>query len=175
MLHMTIGIFGDAEFARKLGKEGTKNDLAIYNHGSSEGVFTYVAVNSEKVQTLLQAINMIDVPVFVIKEINAVLGEQIIAASEAGFEKGFIILDGLHEDQVKPLMKGTCLEKFPVIEERDLTTELKKLDVQRKNEKLIVPVDNYFNVKSVGTVILGIIKSGTVRKYDSAWAPHEND
>ncbi len=166
MLHMTIGVFGDSEFAKKLGKEGTKNDIAIYNHGSSEGVFTYVSVNSEKVQTLLQVVNMIDVPVFVIKEINAVLGEQLIAVNEYGFDRGFIILEGLHEEQVKPLIKGTCLEKFPVIEERDLTSELKNIQIERSMGKLVVPVDNYFNVKSVGTVILGIIKSGTVRKYD---------
>ena len=42
---------------------------------------------------------------------------------------------------------------------------LKKLKIQR-GEELLVPIDNYFDVKSVGTVILGIMKSGSIKKYD---------
>ena len=167
MLHLTAGIFGNAEFAKKLGKQGTANDLIVYNHGSSEGVFTYVAVNSEKVQSLLQAINMIDVPVFVLNELNAVVGEQIVAVAEFGFEHGFFILEGVSEEQIKPIIKGTCLENFSVVAGHvELTEELKKLNIHRLSDKLKVPIDNYFDVKSVGTVILGIVKSGTVKKYD---------
>src|SRR5262249_52372976 len=35
-----------------------------------------------------------------------------------------------------------------------------------RSGNLFVPIDNYFNVKSVGTVILGLVKSGTVKKHD---------
>src|SRR3989338_8638453 len=129
MLHLTAGIFGNAEFAKKLGKQGTANDLIIYNHGSSEGAFTYVVVNSEKVQSLLQAVNMIDVPVFVLNELNAVIGEQIVAVAEFGVDHGFFILDGVMEEQIKPIIKGTCLEGFKIINGSvELVEELKKLN-----------------------------------------------
>jgi selenocysteine-specific translation elongation factor len=166
MIHLTAGIFGNAEIAKKLGKEGTKNDIAIYNHGSSEGVFTYVAVNSEKVQTLMQVMNMIDVPVFAVNELNAQVGEQIVAAAEFGFSHGFFLLEGVVEDQVRPMIKGTSLEKFEFVSDTtELVEKLKKVHIERGNG-LLVPIDNYFNVKSVGTVILGIVKGGTVNKYD---------
>ena len=170
MLHITAGMFGSKEFAesiaKKLGKQGTANDLVIYNHGSSEGVFTYVTVNSDKIQSLLQAINMVDVPVIAVNELNAAVGEQIVAISEFGFDEGFILLENISEEQIKPLIKGTCIEKFSLINDgTELVESLKKVKVERA-ANLVIPIDNYFNVKSVGTVILGIIKSGTVKKYD---------
>ena len=171
MFHLTSGIFGNAEFAaslaKKIAKPGTINDIAIYNHSSSEGVFTYVAVNSDKIQSLLQAINMIDVPIIAINELNAAVGEQIIAISEFGFDRGFVMLENISEEQIKPLIKGTCIEKFVVVKDsNELIESLKKLKVERPVSDMVVPIDNYFDVKSVGTVILGIIKSGSVKKYD---------
>ena len=169
MLHITAGIFGNKEpaeaLAKKLGKAGTVNDIAIYNHGSSEGVFTYVVSNSDKIQTLLQVINMTDVPVLVISELNAAVGEQIIAINEFGFDKGFIILENIDEGQIMPLIKGTCIEKFSLVKSSELVEELKKIKIGRP-AALSVPIDNYFNVKSVGTVVLGIMKSGSIKKYD---------
>lgn len=171
MLHMTVGIFGNPEFsadlAKKLGKQGTSNDIAIYNHGSSEGVLTYAAVNSDKIQTLLQVINMVDVPVIAINEINAAVGEQIVAIGEFVFDNGFLVLENVSEEQAKSITKGTCVENFRVVaDEKELVEELKKTSIARPDNDLSVPIDNYFNVKSVGTVILGIIKSGAVKKYD---------
>jgi selenocysteine-specific translation elongation factor len=171
MLHLTAGIFGNPEFAasmaKKLGKQGTANDLVVYNHGSSEGVFTYITVNSEKIQPLLQAINMVDVPVLAISELNAAVGEQIIAISEFGFRNGFVILENISKEQLAPLVKGTCVENFVFLDSTgELMESVKKLEIERPQAEFLVPIDNYFNVKSVGTVVLGIVKSGSVKKYD---------
>lgn len=166
MIHLTVGIFGNTEIAKKLGKQGTINDIAIYNHGSSEGVFTYVTVNSEKVQTVMQVINMIDVPVLALNELNATIGEQLVAIAEFGFSHGFILLEGVVREQIEPITKGTCIEKFTYVNDTtELIEHLKKLHIERGHE-VLVPVDNYFNVKSVGTVVLGTQKSGIIKKYD---------
>lgn len=167
MLHLTAGIFGSQELAKKLGKAGTINDIAIYNHGSSEGVFTYVAVNSDKIQPLLQVINMIQVPVLAISEITPTLGEQIVAIAEFGFGHGFILLDGISQEQIMPLIKGTCIEKFVFVSSpTDLVEGLKKIKTEQPAGEVLIPIDNYFDVKSVGTVILGIVRRGSVRKHD---------
>lgn len=170
MLHLTVGIFGNPEFAeniaKKLGKQGTKNDIGIYNHGSSEGVLTYITVNSEKIQPLLQAINMVDVPVIAISELNPYVGEQIVTLGEFGFEQGFIICENIPAEQIKSIIKGTSIEGFTFITQDELAEQVKKITIQRHSSALVIPIDNHFNVKSVGTVILGIIKSGSVKKYD---------
>lgn len=161
-MHLTVGIFGDIELAKRLGKKGTENDIAIFNHASSEGVFTYVSPNSDKIQSLLQSIAMIDIPVIVAKELTKEIGEMIIAINEFAFDKGFIVGN---RDALAPLIKGTSLEKFLFVSEEELREQLKSVKIERSDE-LFIPIDNYFNVKGVGTVILGIAKSGVLKKYD---------
>lgn len=176
MKHLTVGIFGDNELVKKLGKKGTCNDIEIYNHGSSEGIFTYVCVNSEKIQPVLQVINMIDIPVVVVKELNKEIGEAIIAIDAKGFDKGYILTN--NPDSIKSFIKGTCLENFQILEDdvNVLRQELIKIEVASKegdeNEEMpkassaLVPVDNAFAVKSIGTVILGLVREGKIKKHD---------
>ncbi len=45
-------------------------------------------------------------------------------------------------------------------------SEILKLSVDRKEGQVEVPIDNHFNVKGVGTVILGFVTSGKVRLHD---------
>jgi selenocysteine-specific translation elongation factor len=161
-MHLTIGIFGSQELAKKLGKKGTTNDIAIYNHSSSEGVFTYICPNSDKIQPLLQTLNMIDLPVLVVNELTKEVGEIIIGINEMNFERGFIIT----KENLEPLIKGTSLEKFKVIDENSLWPEILKLDIHRNDDSVLIPIDNYFNVKGVGTVILGIVKSGKISLHE---------
>jgi selenocysteine-specific translation elongation factor len=162
-MHLTVGIFGDQELAKRLGKKGTTNDIAIYNHGSSEGVLTYVCPNSEKIQPLLQVLNMIDVPVIAIKGMTKEIGEILIGIDEMKFKKGFIITDV--KETVQQFIKGTSLENFEFTDERELRTKLLETKIERGDETE-VPIDNYFNVKGIGTVILGMVRNGKVNLHD---------
>lgn len=161
-MHITIGIFGEQELAKKLGKKDSSNDLAIYSHSSSEGIYTFVCPNSDKVQPLLQALSMIDIPVLVVNQLTKEIGETIIAIEEMKFDSGFIIT----KENIDALIRGTSLEKFQRTDEDSLWTEILKLNLERKEDSVEVPIDNYFNVKGVGTVILGIVKNGKVRLHD---------
>ncbi|MBN2203328.1 MAG: hypothetical protein JW700_04055 [Candidatus Aenigmarchaeota archaeon] len=163
-MHLTVGIFGDHELAKKMGKKGTTNDITIYNHGSSEGVFTYVCPNSEKVQSLLYVLNMIDVPVLVVKNLTKEIGETIIGIDEMKFEKGFIITE--LKENVKDFIKNTSLEKFEMIEESELRQKLLETKFEKKYDSVMIPIDNYFNVKGIGTVVLGTVKGENVSLHD---------
>lgn len=169
-MHLTIGIFGNQEacmnLAKKLGKSGTSNDIAIFNHASSEGVFTYVTPNSDKIQPILQSLSMVDFPVLVVNDITKEVGEAVIAIDEMDFESGFIIADENVRHLLLQIIKGTRLEKFGFTDESNIRLEIMKMNPEKNSGELLIPIDNYFNVKSVGTVILGIIKSGSIRKYD---------
>jgi selenocysteine-specific translation elongation factor len=163
-MHLTVGVFGDQELAKRLGKKGTTNDIAIYNHGSSEGVLSYVCPNSEKIQSLLQVLNMIDVPVVVINNnITKEIGEIIIGIDEMEFKKGFIITE--IKDDVQQFVRNTTLEKFEIVEEKELRQKLLDIKIERGDD-VLVTIDNYFNVKGIGTVILGIVKGGKVNLHD---------
>ena len=163
-MHLTVGVFGNQELAGRLGKKGTTNDIAIYNHSSSNGVFTYVCPNSEKIQPLLEVINMIDVPVIVVEDMNKEIGEIIIAIDEMKFERGFIIAE--NRDALSTFMKNTSLEKFEFVEEKELWAKLLELKLEKNNDELLLPIDNFFNVKGIGTVVLGILKGGQIKLHD---------
>jgi len=165
MQHLTIGIFGDTEFLKKMGKKGTSNDILIHNHASSEGVFTYVSpASSEKIQSLLQVISMIDVPVIVMDDLTKEIGEQLIALDAFGFKKGFVISPS---NDLRKMIKGTSLENYEwVADEKELLLKLKYISPEPLTGDAWAPVDNYFNVKSVGTVALSVVKGGTIKKYD---------
>jgi selenocysteine-specific translation elongation factor len=165
MQHLSIGIFGDTEFLKKMGKKGTSNDILIHNHASSEGVFIYASpASSEKIQSLLQVINMIDVPVVVADDITREIGEQLIALETFGFKKGFVISSS---NDLRKMIKGTSLENYEwVADEKELLLKLKSISPEPLTSDAWAPVDNYFNVKSVGTVALSIVKGGTIKKYD---------
>jgi len=163
-MHLTIGIFGDQALAQRLGKKGTTNDIAIYNHADSEGVFTYACPNSEKIQPLLQALSMADIPILVANDLTKEIGEMIIGVDGLEFEKGFIISS--LKDALAPVIKGTSLEKFEIIEENNLRTALMGVRVDYPDTPVIFPIDNHFSVKGVGTIALGVLKSGKIRKYD---------
>lgn len=163
-MHITVGVFGNQELAKRLGKKGTTNDIAIFNHSSSEGVLTYVCPNSDKIQPLLQVLNMIDVPILVVDTLTKEIGEMIVGLDEMNFENGFILTS--IEQQIRPIIKSTSLEKFQIIDEKNLWPSILNLKIERRNDFLMIPIDNYFNVTGVGTIILGIIKSGVVKKHD---------
>lgn len=163
-MHLTVGVFGDQELAKRLGKKGTTNDIAIFNHSSSEGIFTYACPNSEKIQPLLQVLNMIDVPIIVANSLTKEIGEMIVGLDEMNFERGFIITS--IREQLEPIIKNTSLVKYEIIDEDKLWPALLNLKIERQNDFLMIPIDNYFKVTGIGTIVLGIIKSGAIKKYD---------
>jgi selenocysteine-specific translation elongation factor len=169
MRHITAGIFGSPELAKKLAKAGTTNDIAIYNHASSEGVLTLVHPASDKLQPLLQCVNMIDFPIIVFKELTKEFAEQMVAVDSAGFHSGLIVADGIPEEQIRQAIKGSTLERFSMIssEPANVRQEIMKVQVKHDtNSPVWMPIDNYFDVKGAGTVALVIVRQGRVKKYD---------
>lgn len=167
MYNLTVGVFGNRLFVNELGKKSTINDLAIHHHADSMHTFTFVAPNSEKVQPLLQALQMTEIPILVLKDLTPQVGEDIVGLSEMNFKHGFTILDNFAIDKYQKLVKDTPLERYEIISANvgDIYERLDKIAVERSSD-VLVSIDNFFDVKGVGTVILGIMKSGTVNKYD---------
>ncbi len=169
-MHLTIGAFGATEFVKKLAKAGTINDIAIHNHASSEGVLTYACAASDKVQTLLQVVGMSDFPVIWLSSLTAAIGEQMVALDAAGFTQGIIVSDGVPEEQIRSITKGSALESFRVMSNdiNGLRQAILETRLSTNVEsQLWIPVDNYFEVKGVGTVVLGLVKKGRMKKYDT--------
>jgi selenocysteine-specific translation elongation factor len=123
-------------------------------------------------------VSISDRVVLVVNEINASFGECVLMLQCAGKSTGYLILKNyITPDQIAPLIKGTVLEHYEVIEEDIVGLREKMLEISVKQTahqkphdaagKGSVPVDAHFNVKGVGVVVLGFVARGTIKKHDT--------
>ena len=166
MKSLNIGIFHDKELGRELGKKGSETDILMFNRKKDDLIMTFMF--PLKLISKIQIMSIIDAAIVSFDEITPELGETILLLDALGISDGILIMSEQNKEMAKSMIKGTLLENFLVVD-RDpikITQELEKIEVERKENPPLVVIDQAFNVKGIGTVILGFVKSGTVRKYD---------
>ncbi len=174
---MTATLLGDLDVRREFGKVGTQSDIHLHDFKESGRDVTMIvpARYPEKVPCLSYAVLGADCAVLVISEMNAQVGEQILAAHAAGITHGAIVLRNyIQPEQVAPILKDTCLEGWLMLAEEDwprVRQHIAECPTVESDGPVLVPVDHHFDVKGVGAVILGVVKQGTLRKGDTlhAW------
>lgn len=175
MPNLNIIIIGPEDFGKEIGKKGTSTDITFYNLKKGDATLTLIEPSRypEKLSSLYYAAALADMAVVVIDKITASLGECILELSCANVRRGYLILRNfLDMGQIAPLIKGTVLEQYielpddlNMLRETLLTDAAALSDDSGKNPG-IVPIDHHFNVKGIGTVILGCVMTGTIHKHD---------
>src|SRR3972149_1941444 len=101
-----------------------------------------------------------------IKSVNfVVLGEQSIA-NDFG-KKGTSTDMTLFDKKESDIIKGTVLEHYKRVSSSDIKQEINKLEPIPKEGKTKIVIDHCFDVKGVGTVVLGKVTQGKVMQYDN--------
>ncbi len=165
---LTAAILTDLELAGRLGKRGTETDLTIFDHKKNEFVLSLVVPHRfpEKLPPLLLALGMADAVVLSARELSRALGEVVVACDLFAPPAGMIFAPGpILADQLAPLLKGTLLESYPIVTSHFEVADF-LLDVHRhprKVEGAMVLVDQSFDVKGVGAVVLGKVHGGPVK------------
>ncbi|HEX5904514.1 MAG TPA: EF-Tu/IF-2/RF-3 family GTPase [Candidatus Nitrosocosmicus sp.] len=186
-------LLGDTSIAGELGKKGTSSDITIYDRKTNDKIISYCFPNTypEKLQPLLQSIAMSDYAIINISKLDTFLGEQLVAVDIFGIKNGFILYSyEIDVEKVKNIIKNTGLSSFIILDNLDhlkkgiaeMTPDVNKSkdyvgDKQQKDEELkeeekeeklgvCVSIDHAFDVKGVGTVVLGSVKQGEIKTYD---------
>jgi selenocysteine-specific translation elongation factor len=180
MSNLTVAVLAPPDYAKDLGKKGTASDITFYNLKKGDATVTFVEPTRypEKLSSLFYAVSLADRVILVVNEINASFGECVLMLQCAGKSAGYLILKNyISPDQISPLIKGTVLEHYEVIEEDMVGLREKMLEIavrqsahQKAHEnagKGVVPVDAHFNVKGVGVVVLGSEAQGMIRKHET--------
>jgi len=165
---LTAAVLTDLDLAGKLGKKGTETDLTIFDHKKNEFVLSAVVPHRfpEKLPPLLFALGMADAVVLSARELSKTLAEEVVATDFVAPPSGVICASGaLSADQLAPLLKGTVLERYPVVNSHfEVLDFLMNADRRyRTCEGTVVLVDQAFEVKGVGTVVLGKVHGGPVK------------
>jgi len=175
MSNLNIVIIGPEEIGKELGKKGTSTDITFYNLKKGEATLTLIEPSRypEKLSSLYYAVSLADMAVVVIDKVTAQLGECILELTCAHISRGYLILRNfLDAGQIAPLIKGTLLEQYKIIPDdlnilrETLLADAASLSPEKSDKPGIIPIDHHFNVKGIGTVILGCVQEGSVHKHD---------
>jgi selenocysteine-specific translation elongation factor len=167
---LNIAVLGNNEFLNEFGKRGTLSDIVLYDRKLKDRIFTFIAPISfpDKIQTLPQVLNMADFMILNVTQLDKYLAEQIIAINSLGIENGFLLHSyDIDEQRLNQMIKDTTIENFKKIENLNvLKNEINNLQSKSKEGDFLMPIDHSFDVKGVGTVLLGGIKQGRIKVYD---------
>jgi selenocysteine-specific translation elongation factor len=161
------------DLGSELGKKGTASDLTLYNFKLQDTILSFVEPSSypDKVQSLVSSVNMADQALLRIDSLNAQLAESIVALDALGMVTGYVVFAGVKPEAVKPLFAGTVAAGYDVLEDQPMEVKERLASLELKAEgKAVVQVDHSFSVKGVGTVALGVVKRGVVRRHDTLTA-----
>ncbi len=179
-------LLGDTTIANELGKKGTSSDITIYDRKTNDKIISYCFPNTypEKLQPLLQSIAMSNYVIINISKLDSFLGEQLIAVDIFGIKNGFILYGyEIDVEKIRNIIKNTGLSSFQILDsleqlknsiaemesktETETETDLKDKGEERfQPSKACIVVDHVFDVKGVGTVVLGTVKQGEIKTYD---------
>ena len=163
-------VLGKQDIASDFGKKGTATDLTLYDRKESDVIKTWVTPSGfpDKIQPLFQAINLAEYVIFHVDKLDKFTGEQIIALDSLKKEKGIISHTfDVDESKLDAMIKGTVVEKYIKVDQDKIKEEMNKLEPISNDGPSEMVIDHCFDVKGVGTVILGKVTNGKVKQYDN--------
>jgi selenocysteine-specific translation elongation factor len=169
MKSINFVVLGEQSIADEFGKKGTKTDITLYDRKESDIIRTWVVPNGfpDKIQPLFQAINLGDYVIFYVGSLDKFTGEQIIALDLLKKREGILSHTyDVDENRLLAMTKGTVLEHYKLVNSSDLKQVTNKLESFSKEGKTKIVIDHCFDVKGVGTVVLGKVVQGKVKQYD---------
>lgn len=175
MANLNVAVMGAQDYSKDLGKKGTASDLTFYNLKRGEHTVTFIEPTRypERLAPLFYAVSMARMAILVVDGINPAFGESVIMLQCAGLKKGLVVLRNfISREQVAPLIKGTVVDAYEFVEDdknairERLLKDAEGLDSSCDATSGIMPVDHFFNVKGIGTVVLGCVVEGAIHKHD---------
>lgn len=171
MTSMTFGVFGENPekrglIASAIGKKDTVEDITLYQTVFSGKIISVIEPTKypEKVQVAVYAAYLSDYCILQADALTPSLGELIVILDALQKKEGCIITDF----DLKPLIKGTSLENYPIFPTFEQAKEhiLAYAPQNRNTETIFASVDHSFEVKGVGSILLGFLHSGKIKIHD---------
>jgi selenocysteine-specific translation elongation factor len=161
---------GQTDFVNELGKKGQSSDITTYDSKKDDRIMTYVIPSGfpDKIQPLITAVNLGEYSIINVDKLDKFLGEQIVALNLLQRDKGFLLHSyAVDSEALKSLLKNTVASSFKVEQNiESLKESISSLSPMKRDGPAIIQIDNIFNVKGVGVVVLGILKQGIIKVHD---------
>ena len=175
MANLNVAVLGAPDYSKDLGKKGTASDLTFYNLKKADTTVTFIEPTRfpERLAPLYYAVSMAQKALLIVDQINPAFGEIVIMLDCIGLREGIVILKNyISREQIAPLIKGTVVDGYEFIEEdknllrERLLEDAAKVISPQDAVTGTLPVDHFFNVRGIGTVVLGSLAEGSLKKHD---------
>jgi selenocysteine-specific translation elongation factor len=170
MKSVNFVVLGEQSIADEFGKKGTKTDITLYDRKESDIIRTWIVPSGfpDKIQPLFQAISLGEYAIFYVGSLDKFTGEQIIALDLLKKREGILSHTyDVDENRLKAMIKGTVLEHYKLVNSSELKQVINTLEPISKEGKTKIVIDHCFDVKGVGTVVLGKVSQGRIKQYDT--------
>ena len=193
MTVLNVAFVGTQDYAKSIAKLNDTRDIESYVYKVVEDGETKIISllrplrHPEKLRPLLSVLNVARCGIVEVERVDAAIGEILVAFGCSGIEHGHIIIrpaegEWVDPEQISVIQQQAGLGSWTLHsnppdehEMRKLLFDLfEELDDQSKTP-LVIPVDQYFNVKGVGLVAIGYVQSGIVNKHDKLLALPTSD
>jgi|TARA_Y100000034_G_scaffold94516_1_gene114557 selenocysteine-specific translation elongation factor len=174
-------------FSAKLGKKATESNIALYHGDLGDDILNIASAFSypEKIETVFQCAEISECAIVALPAEYALdyrIGELVIildylnkktcfVIDKTNCESDFKISD--MRSKLEALIANTSLKGSKILdaslkndsEINELTEWVKSVEFAKSDKPLFV-MDHFFDVKSIGTVLLGELKTGVMKAYD---------
>ncbi len=158
---------GVADF---IGKKGAEDSLAYYNRIYNDDTIVAISPSNldDKFYGLAESLTLSHIIVIDAKSIDKQLGEVLIAAALAGKPTIIIEHDTMDQTQLEEMLKQLKLSNYTICKMEDILGKVTsyELDSSDASGNCRIDIDRSFNVKGAGTVVLGIVRKGSVKVHD---------
>ncbi|HNX39341.1 MAG TPA: EF-Tu/IF-2/RF-3 family GTPase [Methanothrix sp.] len=175
MANLNVAVLGAPDFSKDLGKKGTASDLTFYNLKKGQNTVTFIEPTRypERLAPLYHAVSLAAKAILIVDKIDPAFGESVIMLDCVGLKDGIVILRNfLAREQIAPFIKGTVVDGYQFLPDdknalrEGLLEQVAKIDSPQNEPIGTMPVDHFFNVRGIGTVVLGSVAEGSIKKHD---------
>ena len=181
---LNVAVLATESLLRSLGKISDSRDVESYLYKEGEGAERRILSmirplkHPESLRPLLSTLNVAESGIIEVREINAAIGEAMVAYSSSKVDNGHIIVNPKEGEWIDPeklslIRNQAGLESWIIHDSlpdpHDIRSELLSrvsIDAE-EDEEVLVSIDQHFIVRGIGLVGIGYVRSGIIRKHDS--------
>ncbi len=167
-MNKIISIPIDRELGPLIGKKGNETSMSFYNRKVGSDIIVAIAPSDipGKFYALPNTMILAEQIVIDTSAIDSLFGEVLIAASL--LEKKIIFTK---DSDISKIISGLQLPEHSFVDKSEVVTAIETYPSKKSEGAVKVEIDRCFNVKGVGTVLLGVVTRGVLKKHDKLFRP----
>lgn len=166
-MNQTILFYGDEEVLKKIAKKGSETDISYYNTKMGEDIVTFLSIFKfpERLQTLLNAASVSNKAMIAVNQVDKGVGEFLLTLEYYAIKDLGVVGDDAIYSSIKEISKSLRIDIHRVSATFESFLNFVSIPLEEPDRETLVIIDQTFSVKGVGTVSLGFLIGGAIKKH----------